>query len=135
MSAKHDGDTRSRSRDAWIDKARAVPIERIAPPGLKRCGKELVGPCPRCGRTDQFDPDAYQRQQAHVARWLWEPRQPIIGSPAGRNLRDARGTSPPPPALGFFQPSKPEHHPAMIAAFALAGDSEPGVLAKPEGDA
>src|SRR5262249_56410086 len=30
-------------------------------------------------------------------------------------------------------PFKPEHHPAMIAAFALVDESEPGVLGKPRG--
>jgi hypothetical protein len=44
MSEKHDGDAPSRSRDALIEKARSVPIETIAPPGLERCGKELIGP-------------------------------------------------------------------------------------------
>jgi hypothetical protein len=47
MSEKHDGPAPSRSRDAWIEKARRVPIESIAPQGLKRHGKELVGPCHR----------------------------------------------------------------------------------------
>jgi hypothetical protein len=54
MSAKHGGDGPSRLRDARIERARSVPIASIAPPGLKRCGKELVGPCPRCGGTDRF---------------------------------------------------------------------------------
>ena len=53
MPEKHERDAQSR-RNAWIEKARAVPIERIAPPGLKRCGKELVGPCPKCGGHDRF---------------------------------------------------------------------------------
>jgi hypothetical protein len=82
----------------------------------------------RWQRIAGLDPQAFESS-------VWQPRQPIIGSPAERYLRDARGTSPLPPALGFFQPLKPEHHPAMIAAFALAGDSVPGVLAKPEGAA
>jgi len=40
--------------DMWVEKARAVPIASIAPPGLKRNGKEFVGPCPRCGGEDRF---------------------------------------------------------------------------------
>ncbi len=40
--------------DAWVEKARSVPIASIAPQGLKRQGKEMVGPCPRCGGTDRF---------------------------------------------------------------------------------
>ena len=43
--------------DAWIDLARAVPIEsEVARRGikLKRKGNELIGPCPRCGGDDRF---------------------------------------------------------------------------------
>jgi hypothetical protein len=53
MSEKHNSGPRS-TRDAWIERARSVPIASIAPPGLKRCGKEWIGPCPRCGGTDRF---------------------------------------------------------------------------------
>lgn len=43
--------------DAWIMQARSVPIENeIARRGIKlrRNGKELIGPCPRCGGDDRF---------------------------------------------------------------------------------
>jgi phage/plasmid primase-like uncharacterized protein len=42
--------------DKTIERARAVPIETIARsiPGLKRNGKQLVGPCPVCGGVDRF---------------------------------------------------------------------------------
>jgi hypothetical protein len=36
-----------------------------------------------------------------------------------------------PTTLGFLPPTKPEHHPAMIAALALAPEIEPGVLGEP----
>lgn len=43
---------------AWIEQARAVPIEsEVARRGglkLQRRGKELIGPCPRCGGDDRF---------------------------------------------------------------------------------
>ena len=42
---------------AWIDRARAVPIEaEIKRRGipLKRNGAERVGPCPKCGGDDRF---------------------------------------------------------------------------------
>ncbi|HZC56023.1 MAG TPA: AAA family ATPase [Xanthobacteraceae bacterium] len=41
----------------WVARARAVPIENeIARRGIKlrREGKEMVGPCPRCGGDDRF---------------------------------------------------------------------------------
>jgi DNA primase len=43
--------------EAWKQKAKSVPIEKeLARRGikLKRQGKELVGPCPRCDGTDRF---------------------------------------------------------------------------------
>ena len=44
--------------DAWIEQARAVPIEsEVARRGgleLKRSGNELIGPCPKCGGDDRF---------------------------------------------------------------------------------
>jgi hypothetical protein len=49
--------TRSPAWDAWVEKARAVPLEdEIARRGinLRRQGKELVGPCPQCGGDDRF---------------------------------------------------------------------------------
>jgi hypothetical protein len=33
-----------------------------------------------------------------------------------------------PATLGFLRPTKPEHHPAMIAAYAIPDEPEPGVL-------
>jgi len=49
--------------------ARAVPIEReIERRGirLKRVGRELIGPCPRCGGTDRF--------AAHIGKQVWNCR-------------------------------------------------------------
>jgi hypothetical protein len=43
--------------NAWVDRARAVPLEReIERRGikLKREGAERVGPCPKCGGDDRF---------------------------------------------------------------------------------
>jgi Toprim domain len=67
--------------------------------------------------------------RAALARWLWSRRKPITGSIAERYLRQVRGYIGPLPAtLAFLAPSKPEHHPAMIAAFAVPDEPEPGVL-------
>lgn len=71
-------------------------------------------------------------QQHRKARWLWSRRQPISGSIAERYLREARGIiCPLPPTLAFLPPHKPEHHPAMIAAFAVPDEIEPGLLDEP----
>jgi hypothetical protein len=36
-----------------------------------------------------------------------------------------------PPALAFLPPAKPDHHPALIAAYGVPEESEPGLLAEP----
>ena len=59
---------------------------------------------------------------------LWRRRQPIVGSVAERNLREARGYDGPIPATLGFLPPWGEHPPAMIAAFGLATEPEPGLL-------
>ena len=76
----------------------------------------------------------YERRQAEKAQWLWLQRARIKGTPAERYLREARGYAGPLPAtLGFLPPSKPEHHPAMIAAFDIPQEPEPGVIGDPSG--
>jgi hypothetical protein len=63
------------------------------------------------------------------ALWLWRARQPIAGSIAERYLREARGYGGPLPTTLGFLPARGEHPSAMIAAFGLAREVEPGVLA------
>jgi putative DNA primase/helicase len=46
-------------------------------------------------------------------------------------LRKARGTTGPLPRVRVPPPYKPEHSPALIAAFGLLDEVEPGVLAPP----
>jgi hypothetical protein len=75
----------------------------------------------------------YRRQQTDKATWLWSQRKPMTGSIAERYLREVRRYSGPLPAtLGFLPPCKREHHPAMIAAFSLVDEPEPGVVGKPQ---
>lgn len=52
-----------------IAEARAMPIAeaaRLYVPDLKRCGAELVGPCPVCGGRDRF--------AVHLRRNIWNCR-------------------------------------------------------------
>ena len=78
------------------------------------------------------DPDEYERRQATKAQWLWLQRRPIASSPAERYLREVRRyTGLLPATLGFLPPSKPAHHPAMIAAFSLVDELDPGVVGEP----
>src|SRR5215471_3009834 len=77
-------------------------------------------------------PNDYGREQHRKAAWLWSQRKPIEKTIAERYLREARGiTCALPPTLGYLPPSKPERHPAMVAAFGIADEIEPGVLAAP----
>jgi hypothetical protein len=63
------------------------------------------------------------------ARWFWRRRQPIADTIAETYLRQARGYSAAvPPTLGFL-PARGDHPPAMIAAFGLPFEPEPGELA------
>jgi hypothetical protein len=63
------------------------------------------------------------------ALWLWRQRRPIIGSIAERYLRSVRAYCGPLPATLGFLPARGGYPPAMIAAFGLAYETEPGVLA------
>ena len=63
-----------------------------------------------------------------VARWLWSRRQPIHGTIAERYLLEARGYQGPILWTLSFLPGSGEHAPAMIAAFGLADEPEPGSI-------
>src|SRR6266481_864619 len=109
--------------------------------------------CERCGESgyvrDQHasEPDSVRLAKAQAeagerdrihradrlskARWLWSRRRPIAGTIAERYLRDARGiTCPFPATLGFLRANPDKGYPpAIIAAFGLAHETEPGVVA------
>jgi hypothetical protein len=73
-----------------------------------------------------------QRRQHEKAAWLWSQRQPIQGTIAERYLQGRGITCPMPPTIAFLPSRKPEHHPAMIGAFSLPDELEPGVLGEPQ---
>jgi hypothetical protein len=76
----------------------------------------------------------YERRQHEKAAWLWSQRRSIAGTIAEKYLREARGiTCPLAPTLAFLPSRKPEHHPAMIAAFALPDEPEPAIVGAPRG--
>jgi hypothetical protein len=94
-------------------------------------GKPLRLPSLADAAEKKLDDD-HARKQQRKAAWLWSQRQPITGSIAETYVREARGISCPlPPTLAFLPPRKPTHHPAMIAAFGLPHEIEPGVLGAP----
>lgn len=109
--------------------------------------------CARCGEQGYArdgstlrrppDPAALARARAEAAerervssadrlmkaRWLWSQRQPIAGTIAETYLREARRYGGPLPATLGFLPARGKHGPAMIAAFGIGREPEPGVLA------
>jgi hypothetical protein len=60
-------------------------------------------------------------------RWLWSRRRPLNGSIAETYLRTRGYDSELPATLGFL-PARGKHGPAMIAAFGLPEEPEPGRL-------
>jgi len=75
--------------------------------------------------------DEYERQQHHKAEWLWSQRQPITGTIAEKYPRARNITCELPATLAFLPARKPEYHPALISAFALVDEPEPGVVGTP----
>jgi phage/plasmid primase-like uncharacterized protein len=69
--------------------------------------------------------DNYEGDQHRKAAWLWSQRKPIIGSIAELYLRSRGITCVLPATLGFL-PARGEYSPAMIAAFGLVAEPEPG---------
>lgn len=106
----------------------------------ERCGesgfvRDRYAPAPDPMRLARVSADAaerdriYRADQLAKARWLWSRRTPIAGTIVERYLRDARGIGCPLPATVGFLPAHGEYPPAMIAAFGLAHEVEPGVIA------
>lgn len=100
-----------------------------------RCGVEGgVGEKHRTIRTRfarrVVEVDDHRERQAEKANALWRRRLPTVGSPVEAYLREARHYAGPIPAtIGFLLPFRPGQNPAMIAAFGLAVEPEPGEIA------
>jgi hypothetical protein len=112
--------------------------------------------CARCGDSGYTGdrtaarPDAATVERARVeagereaaarakrlakAKWLWRRRTPIARTIAERYLREVRGIPCHlPTTVGYLPPAKPEHSPALIAAYGIPTEPEPGLLSIPEG--
>lgn len=75
-------------------------------------------------------PDRLQRREGLPAS-LWQRALPLKGSPASDYLKQ-RGLGRALPATLRYLPAAGTHPHAMIAAFGLAGEAEPGCLTPPE---
>jgi hypothetical protein len=73
-------------------------------------------------------------ERQRKAAYLWSLREPIAAtSPPSRYLRETRCyRGPIPQTLAYLRPQKPQYHHAMIAAFAMVDEPEPGVVGVPK---
>jgi hypothetical protein len=74
------------------------------------------------------DPVRYGADRTLVAKALWTKSIPAKGTPVETYLRTSRGYQGLIPATLRFLPASEKHPPAMIAAFAMAAEIEPGLL-------
>ena len=76
--------------------------------------------------------EPFEREKAAerlaLARCLWRSRRPIVGTLAERHLRKARGITGALPATLGFLPARGDYPPALIAAFGIPAELEPGAL-------
>jgi hypothetical protein len=116
----------SHSGDDWRD-CRDHVRERLGlPPDAWKREPRGAAPTPRRQPVNCDDEPATEHAKA---RWLWRQRQPIVGSIAEAYLRQARGCGGALPATLGFLPARGEHPPALIAAFGMTTEPEPGKLA------
>jgi len=103
----------------WTAGQRAHGLRHHHRPARPRPTPKAPSPPPVVGGPEQ---------QLGKTRWLWRMAAPARGTPAETYLR-SRGIEVPPPAtIRFLRPRKPGHHPAMVVAFGLPIEPEPGVL-------
>jgi hypothetical protein len=70
----------------------------------------------------------HEEDQRRKANWLWNAGHPAQATIVETYLI-ARGINCAiPSTLRFLAPRKPEHHPAMVAAFTVPNEPEPGLL-------
>jgi len=66
-----------------------------------------------------------------TAQWLWSNSRPIVGTAAERYVRGPRKISGALPGTLRFLPERNGHPPALIAAFGIPAEPEPGALMIP----
>ena len=133
------------SRKAPANRVRRVLRVWIKEPGFasytcSRCGASGWAKDADARRIDPIRLDRLRREadaadgaerakRHHLALYLWKCARPIVGTIAETYLR-GRGISCELPAtLRFLASGRPDRHPAMIAAFGLADEPAPGLLA------
>jgi hypothetical protein len=80
-------------------------------------------------KTEAMARDAdHSAQQQRKAKWMWATSRPVQATPAETYMRSRGIVGDLPATLRFLPPHRPGHHPAMIAAFGMAEETEPGRL-------
>lgn len=104
------------------------------------CG--IHGEAHASGRGNRVDRDAIRRALAESttrdretaaaqlgkARWIWRQRLAIPGTIVERYLREVRGYGGPIPATLAYLPPRGQHGAAMVAAYGIPLEPEPGHL-------
>lgn len=107
---------------------------RCARCDLKGYAREDGAPPPEQRDIDKARAEAQQfavtaaEIRREKARWVWGQRRPIADTPAERYLRQVRRYGGPIPATIGFLPGYRDHAPAMISAFGLPIELEPGMI-------
>src|SRR5262249_6653700 len=78
-------------------------------------------------KAEAFDRDEAARKR-ETARWWWSISKPIAGTIAEHYLRGPREISGAFPGTLRFKPASNGYPPALIGAFGLPAEPEPGVL-------
>ena len=73
----------------------------------------------------------YQARQLHKARWLWQRSAAATGTPVEAYLQSRGILGPLPQSLRFLPALKPGQQPAMIVAFGLPSELQPGETVMP----
>jgi Toprim domain len=97
---------------------------------IRRKRRDLLEPGQTASKPIK-DSAEYERRQHDKAQWFWRQARPIVGTVAEKYLREVRGITCPLPATLRFLPPRMGYHPALLAAFALVDEPEPGTLGTP----
>jgi hypothetical protein len=105
-----------------------------------RCGehghtRDRTAPPPDAAQLARARAETAERERTAAserlrkARWIWSKRKLIPSTIAEIYLRQARRYRGPLPATLGFLPARGKHGPAMIAAFGMPGELDPGRIA------
>jgi phage/plasmid primase-like uncharacterized protein len=104
---------------------------------FKGAVEALVGNTTRLARTAKRASTARSdgnddKERASNAAWLWSQRRPITeGTPPAHYLRRRGYIGTIPATLGYL-PARDPHPAAMVAAFGIADEPEPGIIVPPK---